>query len=482
MDPKSALIKGAAWSLATRWSTRIIGFVNTVVMARLVMPSDYGVVAMAFLVVGLLQALLDFSVTTALLRKETVSNDEVESAWTLRGIQGLIMAGIMVLTVPLTNAYFRDEHIATILYVFAVCVGISGFGNIGLTLAQKRFDFALEFRLQLYAKTFSVFMTIAAGYWLRDFRALVVGISSGYLSGFVLSYLMHPYRPRWNTSEIVAIWRITGWLMVANVGGFVLRKGDEFVAARIGAASDFGLYNVGADLGQMPTGEVGPAVLKSFLPVLASMKGSIHEINAAVIKTLRVVAALTFSMGFGLAAVADSATHLILGAAWTGAVPFVAAFSILGIVQVIGGPVTTLLTLRGHTRALSHAVWIEFATFLLCAIFLVPVWGLIGLVFSRIAGALVNLTVILTLGRQACGLPFLAALASFARPLVGSLLMYGAVLPSQALPWDDGLRLLTGIVVGAAVYIAWSLVTWLLANRPEGIESMAFDFLRNYRK
>ena len=81
-NPRAALIKGAAWSLATRWGARLIGLANTMIMARLVLPADYGVVSMAFLVVGLISTLLDFSVTTALLRKGDVSRDEVDSAWT----------------------------------------------------------------------------------------------------------------------------------------------------------------------------------------------------------------------------------------------------------------------------------------------------------------------------------------------------------------------------------------------------------------
>ncbi|MDO9504991.1 oligosaccharide flippase family protein [Hydrogenophaga sp.] len=475
--PKLTLIKGAAWSLATRWGIRLVGFLNTVVMARLVLPEDYGIVAMAFLVVGLVQSLLDFSAATALIRKDKVSRDEIDSAWTLRGIQGVLMAGVMMLATPVAAFYFSDTRVTTILYVFSACVALSGFSNIGLTLAQKQFNFSLEFRYQLYSKLLSVFMTILAGWWFRDYRALVIGIACGYLGGALLSYWMHPYRPRWNTTEIKSIWLVTRWLMLANIAGFVLRKGDELVAARIGSTSEFGLYNVGSDLGQMPTGEVGPAVLKSFLPVLASMNETAADINATVLKTLRVVATLTLPLGFGLAAVASPATLLILGSAWTGAAPYVAAFAIVGAIYSLGGPVTTLLTLRGHTRSLSAAVWVEFCLFVVCAIVLVPYYGLMGLVMARAVGAVVNLFVTFWLGSKQCSLRLMPILASIVRPLSGALLMYSVV---DALVGYLGLgiySLAISILAGASLFFMWSLLSWNFLGRPEGFESTLLEIV-----
>lgn len=480
--PKLTLIKGATWSLATRWGIRIIGFVNTVVMARLIMPADYGIVAMAFLVVGLIHSLLDFSVVTALVRKDQVSRDEVDSAWTLRAIQGVLMAVVMVVAIPIAKAYFQDPRISMILYVFAFSVAVAGFSNIGLTLAQKQFNFALEFRFQLYSKLLSVLLTISAGWLLRDYRALVIGIASGYIGGALLSFRLHTYRPRWNTTEIKSIWIVTRWLMLANVGGFVLRKGDEIVAARIGTTSEYGLYNVGSDLGLMPTGEVGPAVLKSFLPVLASMSGAAAEINLAVLKTTRVVATLTLPLGFGMAAVSEPTTQLILGNAWSGAAPYVAGFAIVGAVYALSGPVTSLLTLRGHTRGLSSAVWLEFCIFVLGALGLVPIYGLMGLVLARMLGAVANLVITFWLGSKTCGLSLGPTYAAIARPMFGALLMYWAV-SSLISHWDHGVfGLVIGVILGTSIFSVWCFVIWCLTGRPEGLESTLLEMIGKFNQ
>lgn len=479
---KFILIKGALWSLATRWGIRILGFINTVVMARLITPSDYGIVAMAFLVVGLIQALMDFGAATALLRKDQVSRDEIDSAWTLKFIQGLAMALLMIAITPFAEKYFNDSRIVIILYTFAVCIGIAGLSNIGITLAQKEFNFSLDFKYLLYTKLLSVVTTILAGWWFRDYRGLVVGCVAGYVGGTILSFYLHPYRPRWNISQIKSIWLVTRWLMLANGGGFILRKGDELIAARIGSPSEFGMYNVGADLGQMAAGEVGPAVLKSFLPVLASMKADFAQINLSVLKTLRVVSSITLPLGLGLAAVAPSITAFVLGPAWGGAAQYVAIFAVVGVIYSLAGPLTSLLTLRGHTRGLGIAVWIEFIVFILFALAFNSNQGLIGLAFARILGALTNLSCILFLTWKACSFRVLPALLSISRPLLGSILMYLLVGWMLGNFGKEGGTLILSIAVGALTFSLWSLATWLVAGKPEGLESTVLEFFQRYLK
>lgn len=93
------------------------------------------------------------------------------------------------------------------------------------------------------AKFSSVLTTVVAGLILRDYRTLIIGIIAGYTLPIFLSYLWHPYRPRWNTSAIGEICMLTKWLMVARIAQFTLRKGDELITARISTTHQCGLYS-----------------------------------------------------------------------------------------------------------------------------------------------------------------------------------------------------------------------------------------------
>lgn len=483
-SPKTNLIRGAAWTIGTRWLIKGLGFINTVIMARLLMPEDYGIVAMGMLVVGIIQTLLDFGPGIALLRKAEVSRDEIDSAWTLGIIQGLGMGVMLLLTLPVALDYFKEPRLTFVLWSLAASVIFISFGNIGQILARKAFIYTLDFKISTVTKVISVITTVIAGVILRDYRALVIGIIAGYTVPVFLSYLWHPYRPRWNTSKIGEIWAITKWLMVARVGQFILRKGDELVAARIGTTHQFGVYNVGSDLGQMPVGEIGPAMLKALLPVLSSLEGNIERTNQAVIKTIAAVNTVIWPIGLGFMAIAAQATHIALGSKWLDAVPFVSLFALASILQTMTSPANTLLILHGHTRSQSQIVWVEFASFVLAAFALVPGFHLIGLALARILSSAVSSLVTLLYAKNICQLPMTTSLKTVGRPLVGAVLMYGLVNYMISLPGmiaSPALGLVAAILSGMIFFMLWSLVSWHVSGRPEGLESTIMDKFTQWR-
>jgi O-antigen/teichoic acid export membrane protein len=482
--PKTNLIRGAAWQIATRWLIKGLGFINTVIMARLLMPEDYGIVAMGMLVVGLIQTFLDFGPGTALLRKAEVSRDEIDSAWTLGILQGLGAGVALLLALPFALAYFNEPRLTFVLLALAASVAFISLANIGLVLARKAFIYTLEFKIATTGKLISVAVTVLAGLLLRDYRALVLGIIVGYTAPVFLSYFWHPYRPRWNTSKIGEIWALTKWLMVARVGQFILRKGDELAAGRIGTTAQFGTYNVGSDFGQMPVGEIGPAMLRALLPVLSSLEGNIERTNQAVIKTMAAVNTVIWPIGLGFMALAAQATTLALGQKWLAAVPFVTVFALVSVLQTITSPATTLLILHGHTRSQSQIVWIEFASFVLAAVLLVPGFHLLGLALARALSSVVSSLITLFYTQKICGLPMAAAFKTIGRPLTGAVLMYGLVRWMISLSWSatfPAAGLAAAILVGAAFFMLWSLVSWHVNGRPEGLESTLMDKLIQWR-
>lgn len=476
--PKKHLIRGAVWTVASRWIIKGLGFVNTIIMARLLVPEDYGVVAIGTLFVGLIQTFLDFGATTALLRKHEVSRAEIDSAWTLRTIQGLIAGALVIVATPLLAAYFHDPRLHFVLLVLGIGVILASISSIGQTLALKEYNYALDFKIVSIGKLASVIVTICSGYFLRDYRALALGILAGYTVPLLLSYALHPYRPRWNTSEISAIWQITKWLMLSNIGTFVLRKGDELAASNLGSAHDYGLYNVGADLGQLPVGEVGPALMRALMPVLSSIQEDVERTCQAVTKSMAALNAIIWPIGLGTLALAPELTTAVLGEKWLAAADYVAAFAVVGVLQNSVGPLRTILIVRGHTRPQSHAVWIEFAVFVLAAIALEPIYDLIGLAYARVISCVGSMIVTFAASRHFCHQPVRETLAVMLRPALGAVIM--AMLVDAAINWAPllSVKILAGVALGVVIYPIWCLLTWRLVGKPEGLESTVIDLFR----
>jgi lipopolysaccharide exporter len=481
-QPKQAFIKGALWTIGGRWLVRILGLVNTVVLARILMPSDYGVVAMAMLLVGLIQAMSDVGVATALLRKKDIDDVEIHSAWTLRCMQGMVIALLIVAVAPFAAGYFDEPRVQLVLLIMAACMALEGFGSLGPVLAQRQFDFALDFRIQLIAKLTSVLAGWLAAVAMTDYRALVVGIAVGYVLKFGLGYGMHPYRPNWTTARIADIWRVTRWLMLSSMALFLLRRSDELIAAKVGSTSSFGAYHVGSDLGRSPVEEIGPPLMRAFLPVLASFQTDRQRVNHVVVKTLSATSTLTMPIAVGMWSLSAIFVEVFLGAQWHEVAPFLGLYALVSLVQFAANPLSALLVLHGHTRTQSTAAWLELAAFGIATLVLLPRLHLIGLVWARFFATSLNFVVMLVFAQRLAGLKTSLVLKAFWRPAAGVILM-GITLhlmPSFEPSWG-WLELLVKVSVGAVVFVTWSLVSWLLAGRPEGLESTAIDYLRRPR-
>ena len=326
-------------------------------------------------------------------------------------------------------------------------------------------------------------ITLISGLILKDYRALVLGVVSGYVAGVVLSYVMHPYRPKINKTKIKEIWQITKWLMLTSIGSFLLRRSDEVIASRLAVTKDYGIYHVGADLGRLPVSELGPAMMRAFLPVLSSIQGDVNRTNAAVLKTLSAINVITIPVGLGIAAIAIPLTEVILGEKWREAAPFVAVYSMVAAVQFIISPLVTLLVLKGHTKIQSFAVWIEFIIFALFALLLISHYNLVGLAIARLIASTFNIIFITYLAWKYCFINLYAVASSIARPLVGAIIMNILVVKLISnTHWSIYSDLFVGSSVGALFYFLWILFTWIVIKKPEGLESTIFDILKNYQK
>lgn len=482
INVKRVLFSGAIWSVGTRLALKAVGFVSTAIMARLLLPSDYGVVAMSMLAVGLIQSFFQFGVGTTLLRKSELTREDLDSGWTLRFIVGVVVGLLLLLASPFAAMYFEEPRIQPVLWIFAACVALSSLENIGLVLAEKSFNYGLLFRQQLVCKLMIFMSSVSLGLWLRDYRALVGGVVTGYLSGLVTSYLMHPYRPRWSTRRIGEMWATSKWLLLGGVAGYVLGKGDEILAGRLGTTAEYGQYNVGSELGQLPTSEIGAPLLKAFLPALSAMPPDPEAVNQLIVKAFAAINTLTLPIGLGLAALAVPVTALALGPSWHEVAQYMVGYAIFGVISVSAAPLGPYLFFHGHAKLQSMTVWMEFALFAIVSLMLHPQLGLLALVLGRIAGTTCRQLANLWVAQKNCNLSIRACLLALWRPALGSLLMALMVWQVAAYVAEQGggalMQVLAGVAVGASFYSLWALATWRLVGRPPGLEDTVMHFIR----
>ena len=161
------VVSSTLWMGSWRWSARLIGFVTTIILARLLVPEDFGVLATGAIIIGFFTIMTGLGSDSYLIRLEAPDRDDYDTAWTLRLIV-ISIASIAVFFAAQPGAdYFNDQRIAAVLQVLALTGWLGGLVNIGLTIYRRDLQFRKIAIIGISQRISGSVTTIALAFWLK---------------------------------------------------------------------------------------------------------------------------------------------------------------------------------------------------------------------------------------------------------------------------------------------------------------------------
>lgn len=466
------LAVGSAWMIAMRWAIRSVGLLSTVILARLLAPDDFGVVAMAMVAVAILQSFTQSGVDLALLRAETPQREHYDAAWTLEIIQATVLAAALFLTAPLVAGQFEDPRVTAVIRAMSLAALIAGFQNIGVVNFRRELNFRREFLFNVYKRLATFVVTVSAALLMRSYWAMVVGYVVGRVVEVTLSYVMSSYRPRLSLARVGEIWGFSKWLVLTRFSMVINRQFDRWVVGSTGGAADMGNYFIANDFASSPSDEVIAPMSRAAFPVYSRMRQRPEELADAFRRMLGSVVAITFATGLGIAAVAEDFVHVVLGSKWVGAIPLMPWLGLFAAVYGIVRALDTFLLATGRER-MSSLMGLAYALVTIPVIWMAGrQTGIEGIAAAKAATAVVLVSILVVAGTRAPPLTLRLVVSAAWPPVVSAAAMFTAVKVLQATaPLESHVwGLLRDVIAGAFVYIGCGLVIWLARGRPAGIE------------
>jgi len=329
------MLNGALWMIALRWAIRLTGLVSTVILARLLVPSDFGIVAMAMIVVSTLEIFNQTGQKLVLIRLENPTKEHFDTAWTVSFLIGLAIAAAILAASPLAELYFHEPKVEPVMQCLALRAILGGLENIGTVHFRRDLKFNTFFAYNVYPKLISFTVTIFLAFTLRNYWALVAGILVGQLALIVLSYVMHPHRPRFTLSKVREIWSFSIWTFFRSVGYYLNGQIDQVVVGGFGGAAMMGRYAVATDVAQSPGREINEPMVAVLYPVMSRLQSDMPSLREVYLKTLGWTAFICAATGVGVALVAPDMQQLVLGDKWIGIAPLMSWLAI-GVVYTFG--------------------------------------------------------------------------------------------------------------------------------------------------
>lgn len=480
-QPKSTtylVTVGTALFMGMRWTLRVIGLLSTIVLARLLVPDDFGLVAIAASYIGLIESITDLSIRSSVIRHGGEDRRFLDTVFTIQLIRGAVIALIVVASSFILPQMMGDGRLKEVIWLLALNPLWSGFLNPHLALFERAMDFRREAALQIVAKLLSAAAAITAAVIFRSYWALIAGSLVGSLARVVLSYALSPFLPRLSLASWRTLFRFAGWLSASTTLDSVARGPDNLVIGGFLGVRSAGLYNVGATLADMPLGEFLPVVARTLFPGLLKFKDDVRKLRENALETFGVLCALSLPIAVGFSFVAAETVHILYGSKWADAVPIVAAIAVASGIESIGGAVATAVAMAsGRTEML-------FLRSVICMALRVPAFvlgawlfglpgAIAGYVVGSLAFAVANALVLLRILQASYAMiaeRLWRALFAVAAMALALFAVQGLVAPGASTA-GSAAALAIKVFVGIVVYVSVRLVAWKITGRPETLEA-----------
>jgi lipopolysaccharide exporter len=474
---RRAIAKGAAWMLLARAAERCLGLVSLLILARVLVPADFGLVAMAMSVIVFVELASTFGFDLALIHREHVTREHYDTAWTLQVAFGLLCAVIIaVLAYP--GARFYDEpRLIPIMLVLALSRLVQSFENIGTVDFRRQMDFSREFAFSAGKKVTGFVITIPLAVMFESYWALIAGATAGRFAGVILSYAMQPYRPRFSLAARDDVFSFSGWIFVVGLASFASQRSSHFVVGRQLGPAALGLYTVGSEIALLPVTDLMAPINRAVFPGFSRMTADPALLRQGFVDILGVIWIFALPASFGIAAVAQPLVLTMLGSKWEDAVIVVQILALAGAMHAATSNHYSAWLALGKTRVTALMETLHFVILLPLLLLLSRTLGIVGVAYAEFLATTVTVFVECWLISRAFALSRSAYLAGLWRPLIAAATMAIGVtmllreLNADAFAGRPLLQLAIVVPAGIAAYGSALTILWLLWGRPRGAES-----------
>ncbi|MEP6657670.1 MAG: oligosaccharide flippase family protein [Betaproteobacteria bacterium] len=461
----ASMVSGAGWMILYKVLERGIALASVMVLARLLVPSDFGVMALAMSVLALLEILGSFGFDTALIQRQDAARAHFDAVWTFNVALGLAMALAMAALAWPLAALYGDPRLVGVMLVLAGARAIQGFENVGIVRFRKDLQFDREFRFLLARRlATSVLVTIPLAFVFRSYWALLAGNFGGTCIAVLLSYAMHPYRPRVATAGIRELLQFSKWLFMTAVVEALHQRMADLIVGRFAGTAALGSLAMAREIARIPREMVAP-VHRAVFPGYVSLAGDIALLRHSYLRVTSVLMLLALPAAAGLCLLAGRVVPLLLGTQWLAAVPLVQLLALNGVLLVLLSTAHNVILAVGNARSASLVLAFDLLLALPLMLWLVPAWGAPGAAVALLAGSVCSLPLYLKTLRRTIGLRSRELAAMLVRPACATAIMAGFVAWLQwgrPPPSGAGAQIVELALIAASAAVAYFTLLYVL--------------------
>ena len=394
-DLSRKVTKGVLWVTVFGICSRGLRLISSIILTRLLLPSDYGLLAIATAIVSMMEGLTITGFGSALIQKQEKPEYFLNTAWTFELVKYFILFLILFFLAPLFALFFKEPAAVNVLRVISFSLIFQGLRNIGIIYFRKKLDFKRVFIFNIVPQIIYIIVVIPLAFILRNVWALVWANVVISLAVCVISYIMHPYRPRldFSINKAGELFNFGKWILGHSIIVIIRNQGSTMFVGKFLGIPVLGFYNraeaFSTGLFQQLTG----IIWKVVYPAYSQLQKVTVRLKRAYLLTLKLLTFFGLPMAGGLLILSWDFTHLFLTDKWIAIVPVIQVLCLSAMIGFITTPAEIMFEAVGKP---SIGTKIATVGVIILAITIYPLslkWGIIGTAVSFLLSTLITLPV-----------------------------------------------------------------------------------------
>jgi len=329
---------------------KLVGLVSTLILARLLMPEDFGIIAIATLMIGFIEILSTTGSDQYLLRVDNLDNEKVDTAWTINLIIKTVMSGLMIVGSFYVADYYDDPRLVDVLVSLSIIFFLHSFQNPGIAFLKRSQNYTKLVKLSVFVKIVSVIAAVVSALILQNYWALVIGKATNAVLMVIGTRAIYPHKVRFILKNASEQWQFSGWMIPQAMFGYFRSQLDTFIVSSAFGPSALGSYHTMKYVAYIPSAHFVQPISEPFLVELANAKGSAtyfaKQLKASFLLLMMAGLPVSTLMFFNH----RSITAVLLGENWLDYSYLIGIFSLLLPSFVMGLQSKRVLLVYGKTK------------------------------------------------------------------------------------------------------------------------------------
>ncbi|MBA6357438.1 MULTISPECIES: oligosaccharide flippase family protein [unclassified Colwellia] len=315
-DISEKVVNSSFLMLSLRLFQRSIGLISTMILARVLLPEDFGLIAILTLVGLFFEILTQTGSEQYIIQKTKVDHNTLNTAFTLDIITKSIIWLLFIICVPYISEYYNEPQLKWALWASSLILPIGALTNPNLYMLKKNIDFKAFTKLEAFRKIFSFTIVMLVLIFEQSFWAIVAGDIASMAIAVLGSYVIAPYKPRLSKENIKIQWVFSKWMLIKGIFGFTRSQADTFLVSNFFGIADLGRYHMSKHIAYIPANDIIIPSIEPVFSALAESKNNAVVFKDRFLKGFFITFSIIFPLSMFIYIFPELIVNFLLGEKW----------------------------------------------------------------------------------------------------------------------------------------------------------------------